>query len=143
MISDRRTQLAIVGIFLLVAAGCFFAAHLLPDGGVVGFIGTAFWVTGFSVAASSVIRILRVVSPKAAARMDESRDSGRVPLLALIVCWLGIVVVSWIFLFGMEAPQTTFNKVAMVVMWCGVASAAVFAAIGTRKYLRDRRPTAD
>ena len=140
---DRRPQLVVFGAPLLVAAACFFTDYLLPEDGVVGFIGEVFWVAGFWVAARLVTRILRVVSPKAAARMDEGRDDGRVPLLALIVGWLGIVVVSWILLTGVEAPQTTFDNVAMVLIWCGIAGAAVFVAIGTRKYLRDRRPTAD
>lgn len=139
---DRRPQLVAIGVLLLVAVACFFTAHLLPEGGVLGFFGTGFELVGILVGINLITRILRAVSPDAAKRWDAVRDGSHTTVFAPIFFWLSIIVGGGILL-TVEPPQTNFDYVAMVAMWCIMAGGAVMAGFVTRKYLRERRQTAD
>jgi len=139
---DRRASLAVIGIGVVVGAACLFAAHLLPDGGPLGFISTVLKFVGTLVVFSLPLRIWKTFWPDSAARWE--RSGGRpIPLLAPLLFWVATTVVAWILLTGVEPPATRLDHVALVFMWSVVAGSAAFSIAFTRMYLKDRRGRAE
>jgi hypothetical protein len=142
MSSERRTQLALVGVRLSVVAICWLAAYLLPESGLLGVVGSALMFVGGVVAVGLFLPIWRVVAPEAAARWEAKPNGRPVPLISPIFFWLATIVFAWILL-SVEPPETAGDRAAMVFMWCVAAGAAAFDIAVTRMYIQDRRRRAD
>jgi len=138
MDSGRRANVVKLGAAVLVSAALVGASYLLPDDGFLGWLGDVLAFAGVSVAVGVPVAIWRLVAPARAARWDPDNKGQPIHLAALIVCWVGVGVSAWI-VTQLEPPITFIDYVGSAFLWCAVAAMAVFVAMFTRQYLRDRR----
>lgn len=138
---SRRALLTHVGGAVLPVAVCFAAAYLLPDGGVLGLVGTVLGFIGVVVALALPFAIWRAISPAAASRWDANPDEEPLPVAVPIFWWVLVGGVAWI-LTVIEAPTTVGDYILLVLLWCGLVATVAFAVVFSRRYLRDRRRSA-